>query len=790
MAIFKKSKKRQAFENRHKRLEESKITVNLFARIFKTSRILKAIFFFVFTLLVILICFIGQFPSGLQILPNQIAKIRIVADFPFEYENQTERKRLEHRLRGQMPPVYRIDNEYFDTFQKNINSFVNELAVLENAVKNVESEEKNELIKDFSEKFEARTNIFVSTDDLTSLLNDTTAASRKEIFLDGLLTLKDISRRGILSSSESIPSQDNEKTYFSSIQIEGQFKPSHVQTDKDAYRVLNSHIQALNIDWPLEGAYYRIFKSGIQPNLVYDVDETEKKVQETLAATGPYKKRVNEGQTIIEPGSSVGPEQLEQLKAYQAARKKIEDLGFGFNITLLERALLTFAILLATVIYIRIGLPSFSKSTRHIVLAAIVILFNLSLVRLVLSIGETTFFENSPDALFILPFCAPLALGSIITAIMLGSGPAILVAVLISIFYAMMLASGAGFSLIGILASLIAIYFCQDIRLRSQAIRTGLVSGIVVALSAIAIGIEANSHWNIILYQVLASISTGIVTGFITIGVLPYLESLFHFTTDITLLELTDYNHPLLRRMQMQAPATYHHSLMVANLAERAAVEVEANPLMCRVCSLYHDVGKTVKPDYFIENQREGQDPHLDRNPSMSALVIKSHVKEGVILAKKYRLPKAVIDVIEQHHGTTLIQYFYEKALKQKRQAQLPLEGAYSDLQDETIEESTFRYDGPVPQFKESAIIMLADSIEAASRSLKKPSAVAIDDLIDTIFKEKLNDHQLDESPLTFQEMQLIKRSFSFTLLNMLHARVEYPEKQTGPQFSTLQYPS
>lgn len=788
MAIFKKSKKRQLFENRHKRLEEQKVSTDLFPRIFKTSRILKIIFFFVFTLSVILICFVGQFPSGLQILPNQIAKVRVVADFPFTYESQIKKKRIEDSLRRREQHVYQRNNEYFETFQKNISELENELVGIENRIKDMSLEERKVYIDQVFEQYAARTGISIDSEGLNLLLNESATSINKN-FTEGMVSVEDILRDGILLPFEVGAPDDEQEAHFPGIKIEGQFGLGRYRTVEKAKQELRRQMTSMGMSRRLTGVYFEIFENGIQPNLIYDEEKTEDNVKKKLDIMGGYKVHVTEGQTIIEPGSSVGPEQLEQLKEYQANRKK-QEVWFGFNRTLWERASLTFAILFTTVLYIRVGLPSFGTSTRRIVLAAIAMLFNLSLIRLLLSIEGTSFFESSPDALFVLPFCAPMALGSIITAIMLGPRPAILVAVLINIFYAMMLGIGAGFSLAGILASVVAICFCQNIRLRSQVIRTGLVSGVVVALSAIAVGIMTVSHWSVILYGILASILTGIITGFITIGVLPYLESLFHIITDITLLELTDYNHPLLRRMQMHAPGTYHHSLMVANLAERGALEIGANPLLCRACALYHDVGKIVKPEYFIENQRENQDPHLERNPSMSALVIKSHVKEGIILAKKYRLPKVIIDVIMQHHGTTLIQYFYEKALKQKRQAQLPLEGAYGDLQDETMEESTFRYDGPVPQFKESAIIMLADSVEAASRSLRKPSAVAIDDLIDTIFKEKLNDHQLDECPLTFQEIQLIKRSFSFTLLNMLHTRVEYPEKQTGPQFSIPQYPS
>ena len=240
----------------------------------------------------------------------------------------------------------------------------------------------------------------------------------------------------------------------------------------------------------------------------------------------------------------------------------------------------------------------------------------------------------------------------------------------------------------------------------------------------------------------------GLITGIIAVGILPVLEHLFKITTEITLLELTDFNHPLLRRMQMEAPGTYHHSLMVANLSENAAAAIGASPLLCRVCSFFHDIGKLVKPEYFVENQQDGINPHSAKNPSMSALVIKAHVKEGIDLAKKHKLPQVISDVIKQHHGSTLIQYLPQSKNQTTWRHPLPLAGNDGrSLDVPAVEESTYRYDGPLPAFKESAIIFFADSIEAASRTIPKVTQPSIEELIDKIFNERIEDRQLDECP-------------------------------------------
>ena len=295
------------------------------------------------------------------------------------------------------------------------------------------------------------------------------------------------------------------------------------------------------------------------------------------------------------------------------------------------------------------------------------------------------------------------------------------------------------------------------------------------------------------------------MTGFLpsasaVVGLLPILESLFKRTTDITLLELTDYNHPLLRRMQLDAPGTYHHSLVVAQLSENACNAIGANPLLARVCALFHDVGKTAHASDFAENQRDGVNPHDARAPAESARIIQQHVPDGVELAHQHNLPRAVVDVIRQHHGTSLVRYFYQLAVdrsaapfaapaKRRSTAKItelptplaaPLE-AKTEPARSKIPESAFRYNGPRPRFKESAVISLADGLEAASRSLRQATPEALHDLIARIVNERIADGQLDEAPLTFEEITKIKNSFQFTLLNMLHARIAYPPGEAPP---------
>jgi len=245
---------------------------------------------------------------------------------------------------------------------------------------------------------------------------------------------------------------------------------------------------------------------------------------------------------------------------------------------------------------------------------------------------------------------------------------------------------------------------------------------------------------------------------------LPAFEWAFKIPTNVTLVELTDSNHPLLKRMIMEAPGTYYHSLMVGNLAESAAEAVGANPLVARVGSYFHDIGKLKKPLYFSENEAFGKSKHDTLNPSMSHLIILSHVKDGVDLACKHKLNKVLIDIIKQHHGTSLDYYFYRRA------GEVNGDGL-------TVDEKEFRYPGPRPQSRETAMIMLADSVEAASRSLEKPTTAKIRAVVRNIIRMKFEDGQLDECDLTLKDLHKTEEVFNRILLNTLHQRVKYPEE-------------
>jgi putative nucleotidyltransferase with HDIG domain len=261
----------------------------------------------------------------------------------------------------------------------------------------------------------------------------------------------------------------------------------------------------------------------------------------------------------------------------------------------------------------------------------------------------------------------------------------------------------------------------------------------------------------------------GFGSGLLAVGLLPVLEHMFGITTGIRLLELSNQSEPLLKRLLLEAPGTYHHSVIVGNLAESAAEAVGENPLLCRVGAYYHDIGKLRRPYFFIENQLGAENPHDKLSPNLSALIILSHVKDGLEMAKQYKIPEPIKDIIHQHHGASIIAYFYHQAKQSDKE--FPLE-------------DDFRYPGPKPRSKAAAIVMLADSVEAAARTLQKPTPTKIEMLVRQIIRNNLDDGQLDESPLSLRDLNDIALTFTRILTGIYHQRIEYPEKimeEMGP---------
>ncbi|MGI8891714.1 MAG: HD family phosphohydrolase [Chthoniobacterales bacterium] len=443
-------------------------------------------------------------------------------------------------------------------------------------------------------------------------------------------------------------------------------------------------------------------------------------------------------------------------------------------------------LLVATAIaQLLINQPNTFRRNSRVFLVFGIIYIQLAATKLLLVLCNSGIFPLlKPETAWLI---APYAFAPLVLCVLLGRNHGLYGTVFVSLFSSILVNRiDAPMLFIGLVSGFTAVLLTQQVRRRSRLIRAGLCVGLAIWLLALTFGLigpfnlfdPAAIDWPMISVQSAFAIGNGIVTAMLVGGALPILEQLFQITTDISWLEASDLNHPLLRRMTIEAPGTYHHSLVVANLAESAAEAIGANATLCRVCSYFHDIGKLVKPDYFTENMNFERNPHDDLAPTMSALIIIAHVKEGVDLALKHGLNQQVIDVIQQHHGTSLVFYFYKRALQQYEDARAG--GKIMKMREEDIpevSEESFRYSGPRPQTRESAIISLADMVESASRSLEKPTPQKIEQLVTDLIDQRLADHQLDECDLTLRELRVIAERFRFTLMNMLHTRIAYPKE-------------
>ena len=730
-----------------------------------TSPIVTGLILLGWVVLTILLAFTEVTPAGIQVQRDQVSRVRVIAEKDFSYVSELQTERRKELEKQRIPPVYRMDMGPYETFRDHLTDLVQDINQLEIDIADLTNDEKLDRVENFALQFEDRTSVRLNVEDVLVILGRTDAEERGPLIDNALVSVRRILGGGIFDPRDAVLSRDPENLNFIHVQRDnGQLRRLDIQSQDMAYSALTRDFSYFDISQDLSIALQRIMGQAIRPNLRYDQQLHEQARIEAEENAEPVTVDVLAGEIIIEPGETVLAHKYEMLLAYQDFLLQ-EDSTYAFSLgrSFWEKAMITLLLGIGVVVYLSLAGWSSLTDNRRVSLLFLAILINIAVTRLIISIAA-----NNPETYSILRFIIPVYLGPILIALLINQRAAIFVSAVVCFITSLMF--GESFILMSamFLACLVSVLLCKDVRKRGQIVRASIAGGTTLAIGTFMLGLLNDVSLVTIGWEMLISIGVGAGTGMLVIGLLPFFEGIFQLTTNITLLELTDYNHRLLRRLQLEAPGSYHHSLMVANLAEAGASAIGANPLICRTCSLFHDIGKLVKPEYFAENQRDGENPLILQNPSMAALVIKAHVKEGVNLAIRNKLPRIIIDVIKQHHGTSLITYFYVQALKGK-----------GSSQDEIrVEESTYRYDGPKPQFRESAVIFFADSVEAASRSLRKVTPQSIDELIDNIFEDKIADDQLSECPLTFEEIKKIRNSFSFALLNTLHSRIEYPDKE------------
>lgn len=487
-----------------------------------------------------------------------------------------------------------------------------------------------------------------------------------------------------------------------------------------------------------------IATSLLLPSLFLNEEDTEKRRQEAVTSVDDVIRTIQKGQIIIRKGEVATSEDMAILNALGLKNPKI-----NFS-NIVGMIMITAICLLVVFLYLNYFYPDIYENINKLILLGIISIFVVLLAKIASQASG---------------YLMPIASASMLIAISLNPNIAILLTVILSLLIGFIPGGGLNYVLVSVISGIVAIYSIRKATQRSSLTRAGLIIAGVNMINISALGLINNEGYYLILQNNLWGVLNGFLAVILTIGILPFLESYFDITTSFKLMELSNPNQPLLKKMILEAPGTYHHSMVVGNLSETATEEIGGNGLLARVGAIYHDIGKIKRPYFFTENQEAYKNIHDEMEPSLSALVIASHVKEGLELAKKNKLPKDIIDIIAQHHGTGLITYFFHRALKEN--------GSNVDK----VAEENYRYSGPKPQTKEAGIILLADSLEAATRSLTNPTATRIKTLVKEIIQKNLENGQLEECDLTLKDLDKIGDSFSRILTGMFHSRVEYPDE-------------
>jgi putative nucleotidyltransferase with HDIG domain len=507
-------------------------------------------------------------------------------------------------------------------------------------------------------------------------------------------------------------------------------------------------------------------RSLIKPNLTFNQRETE--LRKTLARESVKTTyyQIKKGEMLIREGERIGPDHLLRLSADTRSPGRFEMIGKIAAMSLLIGILFAVIYLVGSV-----GSQHIREDERHLLFCFVTILVMLLSIWAYDFVAEEvargfTFFSSKA-----LLYAMPVACGAILISIFQGINTAIIASLVISVLASLVTGGRIEFFVYFFISSLVAAYGVQNCTERGILIKTGLKVGVVQVVLSLSIeGIDGSLYTMQSLVAAVSGFIGGILVGVIATGILPLVEMSFRFTTDIKLLELGNLDQPLLRNLMVQAPGTYHHSVIISNMVEATAKAVQANPLLARVSAYYHDIGKTKKPLYFIENQMGGENRHEKLAPSMSSLILISHVKDGVELAKEHKLGREIANIIQQHHGTSLISFFYQKA----KERTIVKGGKTIE-----VEEENFRYPGPKPQTKEAGLVMLADMVEAASRSVVDPTPSRIKGMVQKIINSAFSDGQLNECELTLKDLNEIAKSFNKTLSGIFHQRIEYPEATT-----------
>ncbi|MCC5845005.1 MAG: HDIG domain-containing protein [Verrucomicrobia bacterium] len=734
----------------------------------RKDRVLTLQVILVFALLwkaVMALLYLGGRPVLTDLTPGQIAPFTVWAEVDYTTQNLEATEARRARVAGEVPAVLALQTDRLRIRERDLERFL--LHVREHIQSPDRPLPSPEPPAGNDPAGSAEPNPFQQFLDFQNLPS-TLSAFPARFTAEELNALSAPVRTKVqqLWARGMIASRDRESQFQERVNTAQVYIGSRNQTPREfrtlptpaeaAWRAADELTETLQLDEAQTDVVRILLEAFLEPNLSFDSQATQLARTAAAQAVEPVLVARRPGDMIMQARRPVTAQMIQDFISHSAELASLQETD-PERVRLPSRGILLFTGLGMSLVLMILLQPEITRKTGRLILWAVLTLLSLLIAKGVLYLAGNI---NLIPGHMIRPLLT-LALAPLLATILHGPRFALAVGVSSSLVVALEQDMDMMVFYTGLALTLTAAIGVRSIHKRSNLFRAGLWIGGVKAMVIIAVSVSEQVPVFIIAQQGLAAFGTGLLSSILVLLLIPPFEYLFKVTTDIRLLELSDMGHPLLARLAMEAPGTYHHSLMVAHLSQAAAREIGANDLLVRVCAYYHDIGKLTKPEFFIENIHDRKNPHDDLSPSMSRLIVISHVKEGVSLAHRYKLPHIIIDGIEQHHGTSVIQYFYHRARTRN---------------EENVTAEDYRYPGPRPKTREMGILLIADTIEAASRSIDKNKPGQIEGLVNEIIREKINDGQLDFCGLTLFEITHIRRSFIFSLNNMLHGRIAYPK--------------
>ena len=691
--------------------------------------------------------------------PGDISRDNIRAPRDFSIEDTLTTEKLRQEKKAAVLSVYDFNSRADDDIEKKVTTA---FSVMREALPRAKKNEQ--FFSRGKEEFEKILRIQLPDNDFSILLKKKFSKDLEDHLLELVLPF---AQREVVSSREDqlfrewgrrVTLRDifsKKETVLQDFSRLIDLKDVQFLLRREARRVLQ------RVGEPQRSVLLAIAVKLIEPNVTFNKQESEDRKNASLQAVSPVYIKVKKGEMIIREGERINEAALTKLNGM------MEERGYQSAAwTLAGYFMFTFLSLFFVYRFTLNNLKTRSISSRDFIFLGSSLLLFILLLKLSI-VGARAFDSGSSFIPVHSYFYAiPFALVSIVISVVLNPQLAAIGSLVISVLAGILIDNQIAFFVYPLLSCLLAAQEVTPCRERKTLIKAGLKVGLFNSIIIVAIAILKGNVLSLeTVFNIALGMLGGVLAGILATGIIPVIEIVFNYTTNIKLLELGDLNQPALRDLIISAPGTYHHSIIVGSLVEAAAEAIQANPLLARVSAYYHDIGKMKKPLYFVENQKGGENRHDKLLPSMSSLILISHVKDGVEIAKKNRLGKSIQDIICQHHGTSM-NYFYQKAKDLNTPAGQP------------VSDKDFRYPGPKPQTKEAGLVMLADAVEAASKTLTEPTPARIQGMVNRIITNIFTDGQLDECELTLKDIHLIGQSFIRILNGIFHARVEYPEKQ------------